>query len=125
MANTLVKVWNDNSLEHIETFKGQEIKIPAHGYVTMNRHEAVEFKSQFKSPVFLKGGVPDPAHKKMIRVEPINDDKIEETQAPDDFDCQKCGFVAKSAAGLKSHIRANHLQSVADSELRKELSQEA
>lgn len=121
--NFQVRVWNDNNYEHVEKFKGKELVIPAHGFIEMNRHEAVEFKSQFKAPVFLKGGVPDPKHKKMIRVEVVDNDKIEQTTAPDHL-CQKCGFQAKSAAGLKAHIRAHHLQSLEDEDVRRELLQE-
>lgn len=122
-TNFMVRVWNDNNHDHSEKFKGQEINIPAHGSIEMNRHEAVEFKSQFKAPVFLKGGIPDPAFKKMIRIEIPENDKIEETKASDEHLCQKCGFSAKSAAGLKAHVRANHLQSMEDEDARRELAQ--
>lgn len=119
MAARSVKVWNKNVFDHEEKFKGDVIKIPAGGFIKMDRNEAVEFKSQFKQPVFLKGGVPDKEHLKMIVLEPI-DDTIEEV-TKDTFLCQKCGFEAGSNAGLKAHIRAKHLQSMENADARKEL----
>jgi hypothetical protein len=121
--NKMVRVWNDNVHEHEEKFKGQVIKIEPKSYIEMNSFEAVEFKSQFKAPVFLKGGVPDPRYFKKIRIEHIEDDKIETstTKASDEATCQKCGFAAKSMAGLKAHIRANHIQSMENDDARREL----
>ena len=119
MAAREVKVWNKNTFDHEEKFKGQVIKIPANSFIVMDRHEAVEFKSQFKQPVFLKGGVPDKEHLKMIVLETIDDTIKEEPK--NDLVCQKCGFEASSAAGLKAHIRAKHLQAMEDADARKEL----
>jgi hypothetical protein len=76
----MVRVWNKNTLPYEENFKGQDIKIPANSYIEMNPHEAVEFKSNMgRQPVFLKGGVPDPAGFKKIVIEEI-DDTIEEDE---------------------------------------------
>lgn len=121
MKSRNVKVWNKNTFDHEEMFKGSLIKIPAGAYILMDRHEAVEFKSQFKQPVFLKGGVPDKQHLKMIVLEPIDDTIKEEEKSNDSFVCQKCNFEAGSHAGLKSHIRSKHLQSMEDADAREEL----
>lgn len=125
MKNQVVEVWNNNVYDHEEKFKGQTIRIPAGGFITMNRFEAAEFKSQFKQPIFLKGGVPDPKHFKKIELRKI-DDTIEPDKregSDESLLCQKCGFKAKSASGLKSHVRHNHLQSMEDADARKELSE--
>ena len=123
MKNGTVKVHNLNTYDHEEKFKGQDIMIPAGGYILMNKFEAVEFKSQFKQPIFLKGGVPDPKSYKKLVLEPI-DDTINESQKDSKHICQNCGFGAKSAAGLKAHVRANHLQSMEDQDKREELIKE-
>ena len=124
MNNTTVKVWNNNIYDHEEKFKGQDILIPSGGFIVMNKFEAVEFKSQFKQPIFLKGGVPDPKSFKKITIE-LNDDTINKTntKAPP-HTCQNCGFGAKSTAGLKAHVRANHLQTMEDKAEREELIKE-
>ena len=119
MKNATVKIWNNNTYDHEEKFKGQDVVIPAGGFIVMNKFEAVEFKSQFKQPIFLKGGVPDPKSFKKLSLEPI-DDTINGSKDSEHV-CQNCGFGAKSAAGLKAHVRANHLQSVKDKEVREEL----
>ena len=85
MKNNTVRVWNKNVHDHEEKFKGVVYNIPAGGYIEMNHFEAVEFKSQFKAPVFLKGGVPDPKHYKKIVLEPIENDTIESNnKAPEE-----------------------------------------
>lgn len=116
-----VKVWNDNVLDHVEKFKGKEIKIASKGYVEMDRDDAVLFKSQFYPPKFDKGNVQMVESFKMIRIEAITNKPGASTVEPDDFVCMKCGFKAASNAGLKSHIRANHADSMVDDDARKEL----
>jgi hypothetical protein len=68
MSN-MVKVWNDNVYPHKETFKGEEINIPAGSFVEMDYIEAVEFKGQFTAPKTDASGKPDAKFFKKIRVE--------------------------------------------------------
>jgi hypothetical protein len=66
----LVKVWNDNTCDHKETFKGATISIPAQSFIEMEYEEAVEFRGQFTGVAKLgKDGKPDKTQFKMIRVE--------------------------------------------------------
>jgi hypothetical protein len=66
---SLVKVWNDNIYPHTERFKGEEITIPAKGYVEMDFIDAVDFQGQFTSMKKTGTGGDDPRGFKMIRVE--------------------------------------------------------
>lgn len=126
--NVAVKVWNRNTYEYRERFKGQEVVIPPNSFVVMNQFEAVEFKSTFVNPRFLKGGVPDPRYYKMIVIEPMEDkarDGTAEEKEPESLVCQKCGFEAKSKQGLRAHIKANHIQAMEnDDERRKIIAEE-
>jgi hypothetical protein len=120
----MVRVHNDNVVEHVEMYKGTQIRIPAGGYVEMERAEAVQFKSQFRTPVRDKARIQTPESKKILRLELIING-AEKAAAPkaekDKHICHKCGFEAQNKAGLSAHIRANHLESMVDDDARKEL----
>jgi len=110
-----VRVYNDNVFDHEEKFRGDIVKIPAKGFVEMEREDAVLFKSQFTSPKFGGDGVQEMESYKMIRLAPI------ENQAPDvpvnsDHICMVCGFEAKSKSGLLAHARAQHKEQMIDDE---------
>ena len=107
MAN--VRVYNENVHEHREKFRGDLIVIPAGEFITMNREDAVLFRSQFTPIMRRNGGASDdPRGFKMIRID-------YDTAAPVDVVakheaallCQACGFVAKTEAGLKVHVRTH------------------
>jgi hypothetical protein len=119
-----VRVWNDNVVEHREMYKGSEIRIPAGGYVEMDREEAVQFKSQFRTPVRDKAKIQTVESKKILRLEMVING-AEKAATPkaekEKHICHKCGFEAQNKAGLSAHIRANHLESMVDEDARKEL----
>lgn len=72
------KVWNDNKYDYKEKFKGEEISIPAGGFVEMNRDDAVMFKGSF-SPISTDvDGNPHPKSFKRIRLEHIAEKTAEE-----------------------------------------------
>jgi len=104
-----VRVFNDNVHEHKEKFRGDWVIIPAGGFVTMNREDAVLFKSQF-TPIMGKQGVrDDPRGYKMIRIDydaslPVADVVADHKAS---LLCQACGFEAKTEAGLKVHVRTH------------------
>lgn len=123
-----VRVYNDNTFEHREQFKGQNIVIAPGKFVEMDRGEAVLFKGQFFQPRFLADGVQDPRSFKRIRLEAIVEEKgkgkgkkAKKSDAPEHV-CQACGFEAVSAAGLKVHIAKNHVGDMLDEDAREELS---
>ena len=64
-----VKVWNDHTIDHVERFKGEVIKIPAGGHIIMDYIDAEDFKGQYFGMRMLGPNNPDPKTFKMIRVE--------------------------------------------------------
>lgn len=65
----IVKVWNDHDRDHVEKFKGQEVRIAAGGYIEMDYIDAIDFKGQFFGMKMLGPNNPDPRYFKKIRVE--------------------------------------------------------
>lgn len=41
MAECIAKVWNDHDKDHVEMFKGEEIRVPAKGFVKIDRKSVV------------------------------------------------------------------------------------
>jgi hypothetical protein len=117
---SMVRVWNDNVIDHKEMFKGTMLNIPSKGSIEMDSEEAVLFRGQFYPPKFNKGGVQTIESMKCIRVEEIKSGASKEP-AKEEHKCMKCGEVAASAAGLKSHIRHKHIDSLVDDDAKKEL----
>jgi hypothetical protein len=64
-----VKVWNDNVHVFTQRFKGEQVTIPAKGFIEMEWDEAISFKSHPFSMKFDGMGQQDPTSFKMIRVE--------------------------------------------------------
>lgn len=116
-----VRVYNDNKVEHVEVYKGETIRIAPGSYHEMDRDEAVQFKSQFRTPVFDKGKQQKPESKKVLRIEAIVNGAEKQKPAADKYICMKCGFEAQNKAGLSAHIRANHIDSMVDEDAKKEL----
>lgn len=118
----LVRVCNDNKFDHVEKFRGETLKIPAGGFVEMEREDAVLFRGQFYPPKFDKGGLQTMESKKIIRIEKIPEKPSKpEIEEDKDLICQACGFKAKTAAGLKSHIRSNHAHLMQDDDARQNI----
>lgn len=119
----MVRVYNDNVIEHVERFKGKEIKIPAGEYILMPSDDAILFKSQFRTPHWDKNKRPTLESMKKIRVAP--DEGETRVEAPKEqaatYQCMACNFKAASEAGLKSHIRSKHVDTMLDENAQKEL----
>ena len=105
MKRAKVKVFNDNKYEHRERYKGQNIIIPAGGFIEMDRDDAVQFKGQFFPPQRGGNGVQLPETFKKIRIEYVEEKQAE---AKAEHVCMICGFKAESAAGLAAHMRHKH-----------------
>lgn len=118
-----VQVWNDNSVDHVEKFRGDEIKIKSKSFIVMDSEDAYLFKGQFFPPKFNKSKLQTIESMKCIRiVEDFNVKK--EVSKTDANSCMKCGFKAESQAGLKSHIRSKHVDSMVDEDAKKEITAE-
>lgn len=74
----VVKVWNRNTYDHTEKFKGQEITIRAGQFIEMDYIDAIDFKGQFIPPKTLGPNNPDPQHFKMIEVEQPTEPVVKE-----------------------------------------------
>lgn len=115
-----VRVYNDNKFTHTEKFMGDEIRIAPGEYLEMIRDEAVMFKSQFYPPKFGGDGVQLAESYKMIRIAEIDGSEKPKPKR-EEHRCHVCREVFKSNAGLMSHIRHNHADSMIDEDARKEL----
>jgi hypothetical protein len=100
-----VKVWNDNSIEHVEMFKGDQIRIPPNGFILMERDEAVAFKGAFIAPIINDGNA-NPKTFKKIRLTPV-EGEVMEPKAIEPI-CQSCAYKASSDKDLLEHIGAMH-----------------
>lgn len=110
----MVRVYNDNVIDHVEKFKGTLIKIPSKGFIEMDSEEAVLFKGQFFPPQFDKGKIQTIESMKVIRVEHINSDSNSGKKEQETYRCMKCGFKAVSSNALKAHIKQSHVESMVD-----------
>lgn len=118
----LVKVWNDNSYDHKEKFRDEELVIPAKKYILMQEDDALLFKGQYTPMVLMGDKTPDPRHFKMLRLE--KHDPSAEVEAPkvDETKCIACNYKATSKTDLTEHMNATHAENlVKDEELDKEL----
>lgn len=126
--NNLVKVHNRNVYPLIETFKGQNIHIPANKYIEMDYDEAVQFKSQYHQPIFDKGGVQDPTSYKYLELD--SDDvkrvyrqrgNVGTDEKKEKFVCHVCAKDFLTKKGLLAHIKGKHLEAMVDEDARDEL----
>lgn len=109
MARILVKIVNKHDKEYSETLNtGEVIIIPADGYITMGRSEAVKFLGKHPGMDNRTGK----AVVKKLFIEPItaSDTLKAEVKAPvlepGTVTCPfGCGFVAKNKQGLSVHLR--------------------
>jgi hypothetical protein len=110
------RVWNDNQYPHTERFKGQDITIPAGGFIPMDYDEAMEFRGQYTA--ILTDGEKNPLqeYKKIIRVEKLEDG----VDAPLPLRCHVTGKLASSPEELK-RMNAEHLDMLADPKVRDEV----
>lgn len=114
-----VKVWNDNDFDYKETFKDNEVKIPAHSFIEMEYYDAHEFKGTFKAIQRDGDNQPLPQSYKKIRVEEA---KVEVDAKIELNTCAACKFRGASPKTLLEHILAEHAdQAVVDEEAEKEV----
>lgn len=96
-----VKVWNKNTLPHIETFKGDKIEIPAGGSIEMDWEDAIEFKGQFFPMVINADGTHNPKGFKKIFVERPPQAPVHDLSLVNHAD----GSVAATRADLDAELR--------------------
>lgn len=117
MSIAQAKVWNDWTAEHVETFKGETIRIPAKGFIVMDWAEAVQFKGSY-TPI-VRDGMERDLKPKMIRLEKIAVASPEPEKQR--FICQMDGKEFSSQQELDEYIAANHLDKLVDDDVKKKL----
>lgn len=95
----LARVWNNSDKEYVERFKNDIIKIPAHGYIEMDFHDAVLFKGQYIPPNEGK-------NQKRITVEKIM--RADPNWRPSGFISHIDGKVFATQEELDAHLKANN-----------------
>jgi hypothetical protein len=125
-----VKVWNRNSHDHVDKFKGSEIKIPAGKFIEMDYDEAILFKGKFYQPEIMKNGMQDPRSFKWVELDPEDVARVKNNRArmmSDDsetekvFVCQACSKEFRTKNGLLKHIKDKHQTTMVDKEAKDEL----
>lgn len=127
----MVRVYNKNSVTHKEVFKGDEIIIEPGKCIKMDFYDAIQFRGQFKSPIFNKGGVQTLESMKIVQIDPedykkalseLNQDG--EERMSKSFVCFKCGKEFKSKKVLLTHVKNQHEEDIVDEDTRAELEEE-
>jgi hypothetical protein len=103
----LVKVWNDGDFTWKEKFKNQEIVIEPHGYIMMDRDEAVDFEGKFFIPKLDANRQILPESQKRIRVEGAYGPHLYEKGVSKQFVCQADGREFPTKQALDDYVKAN------------------
>jgi hypothetical protein len=112
------RVWNNGDKEYKEMFRGDEIKIPARGFIEMDAKDANFFRGQF-TPI-IKDGQGRDLHPKPLSVE-ILADTIPAVEAAPKFVCQMDGTEWPSQAALDKHIMTNWSDSLIEPDAKENL----
>jgi len=103
----IVKVWNDNEFPHKERFKGEELVIPAGGFIMMDYIDAIDFRGQFITPKMRGPNDPDPTCFKKIRVEEPLEPVIKEDPNVFHATGKSMGSMAEILEFAKAYAAAN------------------
>jgi hypothetical protein len=106
MSFKKVKVWNDDDREYVELFREEELRIPAHGFIIMSRHDAADFVSKWINPIDPKTG--QEKNFKKLRREPILESQENEFKALPNGWCPICKKDCHTQLALTNHMRKQH-----------------
>lgn len=113
-----VKVWNKNSHDLKETFKGEQIFIKANSFIEMELSEAMEYKNQM-FPIKVDGsGNQLPQSYKILFIEQPTGAK-DEPKAVTEYICPVCKDKFGTVEDLEKHTDKFHLAQLEDQELAK------
>jgi hypothetical protein len=106
------EVWNKHphGLIHKEKFKGDDIVIPANGFVLMDYEDAVQFKGQMVPMIKTGMGTQDPASFKCIHLVAHKGDSVP-TPVPE-YVCNMDGKKFTSQKELDEYVAANFADDV-------------
>lgn len=113
--DTNVKVYNRNSFDHVEKFKGGIVTIKANSFIEMDYEEANLFLGQMFPPKFDKNGLQKKESFKRLEIDQADKKKAElhlrnekDEKAKRIFVCMACGEEFKSKKELLKHCDENH-----------------
>lgn len=111
----LVKIYNRNSYDYSEKFKGQMVEIKSKGFVKMDYEDANRFLGQLPSFKRLKDGQQCPSSFKWLEIDPVDRKRVEsilrneaEEKAKKVFVCMACGEEFDSKKELIKHSNMKH-----------------
>lgn len=116
-----VQVWNDQSFDWKESFKGEPLEIPAGKFIELPFYEAIEFRGQM-IPLLDdgNGGIAEKSQKKIRLVEKQWIDFQKEGDAdvdPQEYACALCKETFLTTDALVKHSVKKHADRiVTDSE---------
>ena len=113
MEANRAKLWNDNTVEFVDKWRDMDIRIPAGGFIEMDRGDAVLYRGEYRSPEYTADG----AHKiqgfKKLRMEDIPNE-VPGSDEETDWNCVACGFNARSKWELEGHVADLHVDQLLD-----------
>ena len=126
MVDNEVKVWNRNTFDYKERFKGEDIFIKAGGFVKMDRWEANQFLGTYVPIKKNKDEQQDPMSFKYLEIDQedlkrIRDQQSGATDQQKTFVCHACSKEFLTKNGLLKHIKTKHISEMADTDARDEL----
>lgn len=113
-----VQVMNDNTMEHVEYFKGDKIVIPPGGSVKMEEDEAHMFKGQYFPMIKDADGQQQRKSFKMLRIVAVDSVDPEVIK----YKCNICKYEGHNDTDLNEHSKATHAgQAIVDEDAEKEI----
>lgn len=100
-----VKVWNDNTLDFKQEYRGVNYHIPAGQYILMDEQEAYQFRGAYYPIIKDGAGQQTRESYKMIRIEMPNTTKKTVTPERKSTRCEACGYIAINEKDLENHIQ--------------------
>lgn len=108
------RVWNDNTINWVEDFRGDKIAIPAGKFVVMDESDAVLFRGQ--AVAIQRDGQNNQTKEssKCIRLEKIDGTETKVTDTV--LSCHACGYKTLVQKELDKHILELHKNVMLDEE---------
>jgi hypothetical protein len=123
-----VKLYNRNTYDYNEVFRGEPIHIKAGGYIVIDYEKANLFMGTMCSVKKDKGGKALPESFKKLEMDKEDRRRVElflrdekEEKARKTFVCHKCNEEFRSKASLVEHVKDEHLDDLADRKTREEV----
>ena len=113
MAREMVQVWNDDSQDYSENFKGNQVVVPAGEFISMSRNEANAFMGSFS------GKVNNRLVTKSLRL--VRSGDYDDSSEAEKFISQMTGEEFDSQQDLDNHLKSYKGQQVTIEALEKKV----